>query len=379
MSDQNTGPSQDQNGSFENLTPKEREMLEAFRAGETLPPETQTLPETPTSRVDAEPGTETKGSKPNWVRRALVGATGTAAVIATVIAGKAAGSDDKEAAPTFPTSSSSAPQNATPSPSTSLSAEPSPTPTPELPVAQTDIEHIAELRTKPIEKFNQLEWNERSAVLVDQYYRMYKGSYHAYFTQKVTNTVEGVPVTKFLYEYNPLDEASPASELDSDQTILNRLWFQEQATVVQKMDAGVDGVGELNINQALQMTSGLSYYVGNEHPELTKNTYGLHADSIKSIKETTGMAERIGPETRLVVAKGTQESQLKSGVDEEGNPIVYKDINYEIKGTGLYYTSRVVIRETPPVELKDLVGNIVPVKMKIWTPYSTQKLASNPQ
>lgn len=364
------------------LTDDELEQLRQLQERANLAQsgnDSRLAPDASMVKIEDVPATETKGHGPKWLRRALVGATGLAAAItATVVATN----DDKEAAPSFPTSSTSAPQNVTPSPSTGESVVPSantsPSPTKsEVVVTKTDAERIAELRTMKIADYNKLLQSERLKPVVDQFYRVYNGDYSYFFGQKFVDKVgPGKNITSGVYEYNPLYEVTGASELNTDQMILNQLFFQEQTIKVQKMKAGVDGMGELNINQANQMISGLSYYVGDEHPELTKNTYQLFAWDVKSIQETTGMTEPIDVKTRgVAINKGV--TQLKSGVDADGKSIVYKDIMYK-KPSGIYET-RVALVEAPTVMLKDLEDKLVPVQGKMWLEYTTAKVSSQPQ
>lgn len=307
--------------------------------------------------------------KRNKKRLIAVGAAVTAsAAVATATYGLGArGNNDKNA------------ENPGPRPTTSQSLEPSPSSKPSTtpeqsvaPIEKDDSEKMEYLRSiEKAEDFNQLPRSERLKFVAWEYYQIEQGDKRAFFNQPSQQLVPGNEETGdpgiWIYDFNPYNSVFPergATKLDDGQKIVDHvMWFGYQVERAQAADPNnLDG--PVDIEAALKMASGRSYYVDDKHPALTAGTY----DEIEHFTRQEKKTGVLSVAERYTATKFSP--QLQKGVDAEGKTIEFKDVEYVSHGQttlGRFVFESVSLKITDPVTNK--VKEIV---VDMWIPYSNR-------
>lgn len=262
----------------------------------------------------------------------------------------------------------------TPSPSAIQSTEqPSPIQSEAVkPPQKDDSANIEYMRGLDIAVFNKLPREERLKLAAWEAYRTDQGDHHAYFTNSDQAFIPPNPTTgypgEFLDSKNPYNSVFPekgASKFDDGQKIMDQALFWDQMFNAQAPDQ--NGVaGPLDHNRALQiMGATRSYYVDKTHPEQTKGTYDEQAHFI----EQTTVGNHLAV-TERYIATHTSPTML-SGEDVEGNPILYKDVEYVSHGNS--YVARFVF-ETVTIQVTNPQTDVVePLTINMWVTYSDVK------
>lgn len=205
------------------------------------------------------------------------------------------GSDTKSEAKSSVSASATATVEATPTPSPTKKFE--------------DPKKIIEAyKSLPVEEFNRLPQEQRLKVVADS---MLNINMNGGPTELFTAPTAG---GKRVIDYDPLMESGEGND---GQSIMEQDAYMTQLAMAQLVDM-TRPTGDLDTERAQMMLSGLTYYVGDK-----ANTPGYQA--MLNIIDKNPVVNGYMDYTSPVVS---YTSEMQSGVDNEGNPIKFKDLTY---------------------------------------------------